>query len=51
VAFISTVPAKVIVGNFGWQEVGISLLIATVFLLFARKIWKVNINRYSSTGS
>lgn len=51
IGFISTVPAEVITGKLSWEAVGISALVALFFLLFSRKIWNINISKYSSTGS
>ena len=51
IGFISTIPAEVITGKLSWEAVGISALIALFFLLFSKKIWNINISKYSSTGS
>jgi ABC-2 type transport system permease protein len=51
IGFISTIPAKVITGELSWEAVGASIGISLMFLLIARKIWNVNISKYSSTGS
>ena len=51
IGFVSTVPAKVITGALSWEAVGASIGISFLFLLLARKVWNVNISKYSSTGS
>jgi ABC-type uncharacterized transport system permease subunit len=38
-------------GELSWEAVGASIGISLMFLLIARKIWNVNISKYSSTGS
>jgi ABC-2 type transport system permease protein len=51
IAFISTVPAKVITGSMSWEAVGISIIVSVVFLWISKLIWENNVSKYSSTGS
>ena len=51
IGFISTVPAKVITGDYSWKAVGLSMVVSLVFLLISKIVWERNILKYSSTGS
>ena len=51
IGFISTVPARVITGDYSWKAVGLSVLISLIFLLISKIVWERNILKYSSTGS
>lgn len=51
IAFISTVPAKIIVGELSWEAVGVSVIVSVVFLWISKLIWEHNVSKYSSTGS
>jgi len=51
IGFISTVPAKVIKGDYSWQVVGLSMIVSLIFLLISKIVWERNISKYSSTGS
>ncbi|MFZ2975662.1 MAG: ABC-2 family transporter protein [Candidatus Moraniibacteriota bacterium] len=50
-AFIATVPAKILAHGFQWQLVGESFLIAIIFFWLARKVWKLGLSKYSSASS
>lgn len=50
-AFIATIPAKVLIHGFAWQLVGESFLVALVFFWISRNIWKFGLSKYSSASS
>ncbi|KKP80390.1 MAG: hypothetical protein A2271_04915 [Candidatus Moranbacteria bacterium RIFOXYA12_FULL_35_19] len=50
-AFIATVPAKVLSRGFDGKLVAESFLVAGIFFLISRKIWKFGLSKYSSASS
>lgn len=50
IAFVGSVPARVINGYFDWKYVVASLVISTLFLLLARGIWYRALKKYTSVG-
>ncbi|MFZ2192791.1 MAG: ABC-2 family transporter protein [Candidatus Moraniibacteriota bacterium] len=50
-AFIATVPAKILARGFQWQLVSESFLVAIIFFWLARKVWKFGLSKYSSASS
>lgn len=50
IAFVGAVPAKIIIGDIGWNYVLIALLISLVTLMTARFIWNWALKRYTSAG-
>ena len=50
IAFITTVPANLLVGRISWMWLLGSMGVAVVLLFIAVRIWGWNLNRYSSSG-
>ena len=50
-AFMATVPAKILSSGFQWKLVLESFIVAAVFFWISRKIWKIGLSKYSSASS
>lgn len=50
IAFVSAVPAGLMIGLFDYRFLILSIFISILFLLLARKFWYFAIKRYSSAG-
>jgi len=50
-AFMATVPAKILLHGFDLKLVGSSIILAAVFFIFSRKFWKYSLKYYSSASS
>ncbi|MHC1716444.1 MAG: ABC transporter permease [Candidatus Dojkabacteria bacterium] len=51
VAFLTTVPANLLIGRVGWIYLPISFVISLVLLLLAQKSWDRNVKGYTSASS
>jgi len=50
IAFLATVPAKILTNPFHWSLILGSTLTAIVFFAIARKMWFIGLRKYSSCG-
>jgi ABC-2 type transport system permease protein len=50
IAFITTVPAKILTGRMPWWWVFISFGVSVLLLFSAIRVWKWNLKRYASSG-
>jgi len=50
-AFMATIPAKILVYGLNWQLIGSSFLIAAIFLFVSRRFWLFALNHYSSASN
>ena len=51
IAFLTTLPANIIIGRGKYEFILIGLGIGLILLLIAKLVWKMNVKRYSSTSS
>jgi ABC-2 type transport system permease protein len=50
IAFIAAVPTRVITGDYGWNFVVYSILVALISLFLASRVWRKAIKSYTSAG-
>lgn len=50
IAFVGSVPARVLQGYYDWRFVVLSVIISIIFVLLARVIWYKSLKKYSSVG-
>ncbi len=50
-AFISTIPAKAIIGNLSYQLVFYGIIITTILLILSNKLWRFSLKHYTSASS
>jgi ABC-2 type transport system permease protein len=51
VAFLTTVPAEVVIGRFSWGAIGVSGLVAVGLLLLSSWVWRFALRFYTSASS
>ena len=51
IAFLTTLPANIIIGRGKYEFILIGLGIGLILLLIAKLVWKMNVKRYSSASS
>jgi ABC-2 type transport system permease protein len=51
VAFLTTVPAEVVIGRFSWGAIGVSGLVAGGLLLLSSWVWRFALRFYTSASS
>jgi ABC-2 type transport system permease protein len=51
VAFLTTVPAEVIMGRLSWQSVGWSGVTAAILFAFSSWVWRFALRFYTSASS
>ena len=50
-AFMATIPAKILTYGLDWRLISASFLIAAIFLFISRRFWLFALNHYSSASS
>ena len=51
IAFLTTLPANIIIGRGKYEFILIGLGIGIILLLIAKLVWKMNVKKYSSASS
>lgn len=51
IAFLTTVPANIMIGRFSYGFVLVGLVIGIILLVISKLVWNMNVKRYSSASS